>query len=386
MTQSGKPHVSGRPLLFAGFVVTGFVTTVLGPVLPWLTARWGLSDAAAGALFTIQFSGSIIAGGLSGMIIARLGASTTLATGYALMAAGLTGLAFGDRLVGTSAMAVAGVGLGFVVPATNLMVARLTPAHAAAALGAVNLCWGLGAATWPIIVGRFNPVPGVHVALLVAAVLHLAVAARMSVAKFPIHALQDHADAPPVAWNWRRLTVYGFCFVLYSGIEAAFGGWITEYTRRLATDTPSMRWETAASAFWGGLAGGRGIVATGVARRVENPAVFAGLVMVGISIASLLAAPQVSLVFAVAVICGLGFSPSFPVTMAGLSREVPPKVAQPMIALGSLGAGIVPWMVGAISSRTGSLTAGLSALLLLLAVLIGMHVLRVKNVARPVTH
>ena len=236
MTQSGKPHVSGRPLLFAGFVVTGFVTTVLGPVLPWLTARWGLSDAAAGALFTIQFSGSIIAGGLSGMIIARLGASTTLATGYALMAAGLAGLAFGDRLVGTSAMAIAGIGLGFVVPATNLMVARLTPAHAAAALGAVNLCWGLGAATWPIIVGRFNPVPGVHVALLVAAVLHLAVAARMSVAKFPIHALQDHADAPPVPWNWRRLTVYGFCFVLYSGIEAAFGGWITEYTRRLATD------------------------------------------------------------------------------------------------------------------------------------------------------
>ena len=157
--------------------------------------------------------------------------------------------------------------------------------------------------------------------------------------------------------------------LIYSGIEAAFGGWITEYTRRLATDSSSMRWETAASAFWGGLAGGRGIVATGVARRVEDFAVIAGLVMVGIAIASLLAVPHVSLVFAVAVICGLGFAPSFPVTMAGLSREVPPKVAQPMIALGSLGAGIVPWMVGAISSRTGSLTAGLSALLVLLAVL-----------------
>jgi fucose permease len=383
MTQSGKPHVSGRPLLFAGFVVTGFVTTVLGPVLPWLTARWGLSDAAAGALFAIQFAGSIIAGGLSGMIISRLGPSTTLATGYGLMATGLVGLAFGDRLVGTSAMAVAGVGLGFVVPATNLMVARLTPAHAAAALGAVNLCWGIGAATWPIIVARFNPLPGVHVALLVAAVLHVAVAARMAVAHFPIHALEDHADAVPMAWNWQRLTIFGFCFALYSGIEAAFGGWITEYTRRLATGASSMRWETAASAFWGGLAGGRGLVATGIARRVENGAVFAGLLIVAISIASLLAAPNVSVVFIVAVSCGLGFAPSFPVTMAALSREVPPKVAQPMIALGSLGAAVVPWMVGAISSRTGSLTAGLSALLLLLAVLVGLHVLRVKNVARP---
>ena len=185
---------SGRPLLFTGFVVTGFVTTVLGPVLPWLTARWSLSDAAAGALFTIQFAGSIIAGALSGMIIARLGASTTLATGYALMAAGLVGLAFGDRLIGTSAMAIAGIGLGFVVPATNLMVARLTPAHAAAALGAVNLCWGIGAATWPIIVGRFNPVPGVHFALVALPSSWLL---ALSV-RFPSTRCRIMPDAPPV--------------------------------------------------------------------------------------------------------------------------------------------------------------------------------------------
>ena len=163
MSEAGDSpsHLSGRPLLFTGFVVTGFVTTVLGPVLPWLTARWLLSDAAAGALFTIQFTGSIVAGALSGLIVARLGGSATLSTGYALMAAGLAGLALGERVTGTLAIAVAGVGLGFVVPATNLIVARLTPDRAAAALGGLNFCWGIGAATWPVIVARFNPTPGV---------------------------------------------------------------------------------------------------------------------------------------------------------------------------------------------------------------------------------
>ena len=101
----GPSHQSGRPLLFAGFIVTGFVTTVLGPVLPWLTARWSLSDAAAGALFTIQFTGSIVAGALSGLVVARLGSSATLATGYGLMAAGLAGFALGERVTGTLAMA-----------------------------------------------------------------------------------------------------------------------------------------------------------------------------------------------------------------------------------------------------------------------------------------
>jgi FHS family glucose/mannose:H+ symporter-like MFS transporter len=383
MTDAGDSHLSGRPLLFTGFVVTGFVTTVLGPVLPWLTARWLLSDAAAGALFTIQFTGSIVAGGLSGLIVARLGASATLSTGYALMAAGLAGLALGERMAGTLAIAVAGIGLGFVVPATNLIVARLTPHRSAAALGALNLCWGIGAATWPVIVARFNPAPGVRAALLLASSLLLATAVRMAWARFPAHVLRHTASSPSRSWSWRRLTILGLCIALYSGIESAFGGWITEYTRRLTVDSSTMRWETAASAFWGGLAAGRGLVAVGLRPRFENAAVFSGLVLVGTAIATLLAVSGLSPVLLVSVACGLGMSPSFPVTMAALAREMPPRLAQPMIALGSLGAATVPWLVGAISSRTGSLSSGLSALLALLALLVVLHVLRVKGIARP---
>ncbi len=382
MSDAGDSHAIGRPLLFTGFVVTGFVTTVLGPVLPWLTARWLLSDAAAGALFTIQFTGSIVAGGLSGLIVARLGASATLSTGYALMSAGLAGLALGERVAGTLAIAVAGVGLGFVVPATNLIVARLTPHRSAAALGGLNLCWGIGAATWPIIVARFSPSPGVRAALLLASSLLLAMSAAMAWARFPVHALHHTASSAPGTSSWRRLTILGLCIALYSGVESAFGGWIAEYTRRLTIGSSTMRWETAASAFWGGLAAGRGLVAVGLAPRFENVAVFSGLALVGTAIATLLVVSGLSPVLVVAVACGLGMAPSFPVTMAALAREVPPKLAQPMIALGSLGAATVPWLVGAISSRTGSLSSGLSALLALLVVLVALHVLRVKGIAR----
>ena len=147
MSESGHTHQSGRPILFAGFVVTGFVTTLLGPVLPWLTARWHLTDAAAGALFTIEFTGSIVVGAMSGLIVGRFGSTRTLCAGYLFMAAGVAGLALGDRVIGTMAIAVAGIGLGCVVPTTNLIVARLAPDRAASALGALNFCWGIGAAT-----------------------------------------------------------------------------------------------------------------------------------------------------------------------------------------------------------------------------------------------
>ncbi len=382
MSEPGHTHVSGRPLLFAGFVVTGFVTTLLGPVLPWLTARWHLSDAAAGALFTIQFAGSIVVGALSGLIVGRFGSTRTLCAGYVLMSAGLAGLALGDRIVGTIAIAVAGIGLGCVVPTTNLLVARLAPERAASALGALNFCWGIGAATWPVIIARFTPVPGVRVALLLASFLLMAVAARMVGARFPVHALRVAAGAPAAVLSGRRLAVFGLCIAIYSGIESAFGGWITEYTRRLTIEAATMRWETIASAFWGGLAAGRGLAAIALARRFESATLFAGLLLVGAALATLLAVSGLSPVFAVAVLCGLGLSPSFPVTMAALSREMPPNVAQPMVALGSLGAAIVPWLVGAISSRTGSLSHGLSALLVLLAVLITLQVVRVSGARR----
>ena len=97
MRPSRHKNASGRPILYAGFVVTGFVTTLLGPVLPWLTARWHLSDAAAGALFTIQFAGSIVVGAMSGLIVGRFGSTHTLCAGYAFMAAGFAGLAVGDQ-------------------------------------------------------------------------------------------------------------------------------------------------------------------------------------------------------------------------------------------------------------------------------------------------
>jgi MFS transporter, FHS family, glucose/mannose:H+ symporter len=382
MSESTDSHLSGRPLLFTGFILTGFVTTVLGPVLPWLSARWHLTDAAAGALFTLQFSGSIVAGALSGLIVARLGATATLATGYVLMSAGFAGLALGERVAGTLAIAVAGIGIGFVVPATNMIVARLTPKRAASALAALNFCWGVGAATWPMVVARFNPVPGVRVALLLVSTLLGAMAVRMAWARFPVHILRPAAGSAPATWSWSRLMIYGVCITLYSGIESAFGGWIAEYTRRLTVDSSTMRWETAASVFWGGLAAGRGLVAVGLAPRFENAALFAGLTLVGTALATLLVVAGLSPVFVVAVACGLGLAPSFPVTMAALSREVPPNVAQPMIALGSLGAALVPWLVGAISSRTGSLSSGLSALLVLLAVVIVLHIMRATNVAR----
>ncbi|MEO7274597.1 MAG: MFS transporter, partial [Vicinamibacterales bacterium] len=155
----------------AAFVLTGMVTTVLGPILPELLIAWHLTDAAGGALFSAQFTGSVTAGLISGLIVARLGDARTLAIGYALMTVGLLGLAGGSYAWGVTGACLVGLGMGCVIPPTNLLIARARPERAAAALGGLNFAWGLGASAWPLIVSSVVPVAGLRPPLVTLALL-----------------------------------------------------------------------------------------------------------------------------------------------------------------------------------------------------------------------
>ncbi len=54
-----EPFSYPTTLIHAGFILTGMVTTLLGPILPTLSSKWSLDDLRAGYLFTAQFLGSI---------------------------------------------------------------------------------------------------------------------------------------------------------------------------------------------------------------------------------------------------------------------------------------------------------------------------------------
>ena len=220
----------------AAFVVTGMVTTVFGPILPELLESWHLSDSAAGALFTAQFSGSLTAGALSGLLVSRIGDRRTLALGYATMCAGLLAISAGAHAAGVAGAFAAGVGMGCVIPPTNLLVARGRPDRAASALGVLNLSWGIGAAAWPLVVSAALRLGAMRPALVGLALL--CAAASLAVLAFvrgPDAVATDPRLAAPV--TMARVGLFGVLIWLYSGTEMALGGWLPELARRL----PSAR-------------------------------------------------------------------------------------------------------------------------------------------------
>ena len=97
---------------------------MLGPLMPGFEAKWNLDDAQAGLLFSALFAASVGLAAFSAVLGRLLGFRRVAAIGYALMMLGTLGCRTGSWQLALLSVGVVGCGLGMVVPASNLEVAR----------------------------------------------------------------------------------------------------------------------------------------------------------------------------------------------------------------------------------------------------------------------
>jgi MFS transporter, FHS family, glucose/mannose:H+ symporter len=359
-----KSAIKGTALVHADFIATGVVMTMLGPMLPMFSARWGLNDAQAGYLFVAQFATSMLGMLLSGFLVERLGYRRTLRIGLVLMAAGTAMLVRANWSLGLVAVSVYGVGFGSNTPAGNLFIADAHPENRAAALNLLNSSWGIGAMGCPLLVAWAQRSQHVPLFFDGTAATLLALAAWLSWVQFSVDqkpAGQERpagASAGPV--SYRLVFFVAVLFFIYVGTENSLGGWVASYARRLDLGSRAF-WATTPSFFWGALLLGR-ISAPLFLRRVrETTVASAGLVLASLGVVVLLAAPSMSLVVVGASLAGLGLASVFPISISMLSHwfgEAATRVSGAVFAGGNLGGAALPWLVGALSTHYGSLRAG----------------------------
>jgi FHS family glucose/mannose:H+ symporter-like MFS transporter len=361
--------------LHVGFVLTGMVTTLLGPILPHLADRWALRDWQAGALFTAQFVGSTMGVLLSGALLPRRGFRFSLVAGFATMAAGVGALAAGPWLLGAASIWLYGIGLGLTIPAANLLVAESNRGRDAAALNVLNLAWGLGAVGWPYLASRL------HATGLLSLAAGLALVAA-GLAALPLASRESQPRAGPLSaatpGGTSAMLAFGLLFFVYVGTENSLGGWVAAYARRLAA-TPDAGWMLMPSLFWGGLLAGRAVAPALLRLLTEYALALCGLLLAALGTVLLLDADTVTRAASGVALAGLGLASVFPIVIALMSRAFgagASRIAGGMFAVAGLGGATIPWLVGAVSTRFDSLRAGLSiplfgsvamAILLLLA-------------------
>jgi FHS family glucose/mannose:H+ symporter-like MFS transporter len=376
-------------LIHLGFVLTGVVNTFLGPLLPQLLARWSIDDLRAGYLFTSQFTGSMVGVILSTFFLARLGYQRSISFGYGLMGLGIATLGLGSWALGLMGAFVSGLGLGLTIPLSNLLIAGANPDRRAANLSTLNLAWGIGAVSLPVIVAVSAEIQ--HTTLLL---LGLGLAAGLVSARFAWISFADSVEtrcskrsSEGGAYSGinRLLLILGLLFFLYVGTEAAISGWAATYAQRM-TAAPGKIAVLTPSFFWGGLILGRALVPMLLRRATEIFLARLGLLLAGVGVVITLAAHTVAIVMAGSCLAGLGLAPVFPITIAHLSYQFEAgarHAAGAIFALAGLGGATLPWVVGYVSDRLGGLRSGLVVPLLGIVLMSIVYVAAVKPEPHP---
>jgi fucose permease len=364
--RSDSPTISSIAfvLLHVGFVVTGVVTTLIGPLLPILIGRWSLSDQWAGLFFTAQFCGSMVGVASIGPLIKR-GYRYSFVCGFGLIAAGVAGLNLGTYVATLAGAAVFGCGLGQALSSANLWVAEIAKARRVAALSILNLMWGIGAiASSPLVMlaQRHVMTSWLLYAMAACSALMAVILAGMNLEPGTLskgEETQTPASAEKI--SFRSTVSLAALFFLYVGSENSVAGWVASLTKRINSDSGDL-WALTPMFFWGALLAGRALVPVVPLRRNERTLLAGGLILAAVGICFLFQADTFASVALCVIAAGLGMAAIYPILVAWLVKafgERSRRIGAIMFAMAGMGGATLPWFVGLTSTRTGSLRAGL---------------------------
>jgi FHS family glucose/mannose:H+ symporter-like MFS transporter len=379
-------HRTLLALLFAGFVLTGVATVIIGPLLPVFIQKWSLDDKQAGFFFTVQFMSSMAGVGLSSALSSLRGYRPALLLGYLLMGSGLAALNTGSYTITLLATAMYGCGYGLVVPGTNLLVAEAGGTRSASLLNLLNFAWGIGAvACSPMIwlALKHDQLPRLLAGL---AVFGGVMVLGLVLAPFGMEKHGVSVDAPERATASTGPAVaiaLGALFFIYVAMETSIGGWAAEHAKRLAKGTSNIT-TLAPMFFYAGLMFGRAVAPLVLLRLKERPVVLGALSLTAAGCATMITSSTLAVAITGVFFAGLGCASIYPIYIAWLSRwygKRAKRVGGIFFALASLGGAIGPWLVGFVSKLSGVLRMGLLVPLLSAVIMICLVLLLRRQTA-----
>jgi Fucose permease len=366
-------------LMHFGFVLTGLGTALLGPILPLLTRQWHLLDAQSGLLLLAQFCGSF-----SGGVSVSRHLRQSLLTGLAAAAVGFGTFAIAPGLATACiGLFVGGFGLGQIIASTNILAGRRYTAHRGSALALLNFSWSFGAMLSPLLAAWLLPRFALRGMLECFAALFLIAALAMAV---EIAGTPEEIEAPQpssdkTGLGWKPFLYFAVLLLLYGGLETCLSGWLTTYALRYGDKTLAIS-EYTTLLLWMALTAGRAGSSAVMLRIGEKTVQRWGVAFSVLFTAGLATAHSATGIATFAVLLGLSLAPFFPSTFALLMAEKPAaRQAGIVLAVSGLGAAALPWLMGVVSTRTGSLQVALALPLAAAILLLIMSLWRKSNPA-----
>ncbi len=361
-------------IAFFGIFVYGLLTALPGTVIPNLKASKFLQDDGVVANFLlINAIGAVLAYIISGPITDKIGKKFTLSVGALLVIGSMAGFAFVVSRVEPTAATfliflcgfVLGLGANAIVSAGHALVGDVAVSWRDPALNLLDICFGLGLSTLPLI---FNPQAALSQIFWILAAAALALVLIVILPKFP---RPSHPESFPFSEAKGLFGSISFWFLaialfMYVGSEVAVGKWVTTLLQEDSQLLASFAQHEQAADFalktlsWFGFALMIGRLISSFLLGVVKMnsflllAIGSAICTIGLGIAFNSTSPETVRwgVFA----SGIGMGPIFP-TSVGLASAIAPRIAGTamswVMGLGFAGLLVIPPAVGYISKAIG---------------------------------
>jgi fucose permease len=415
-------------IAFLGIFVYGLLAALPGSVLPTLERNQYLpNDSAVGTFLLINAVGAVLAYAVSGPIIDRIGKKFALLFGTALVIASMAGFYLTvTKVYAASALLLIfacsltlGLGANAIVAAGHALVADVASSWRNAALNLLDICFGLGLASLPLVVQRlqqrgglgliFSSLGGAAVILLV-----LILASRFPK---PTHPESSPMEEARGLFRNPSFLLLAIALFMYVGTEVSVGKWVVTFMERdprilashglspadlqtLAHTSPDMLSRffesdphgyavagyalSTLTLFAIALLGGRLVSSflLGVVRVNSFLLMTAGSALTTVFLIIAFTANTAGTVRLGLIAAGFGMGPIFP-TSVGLASVMMPRIAGTAMSLvmgiGFAGLLLIPPAVGYVSSAAGGaagdVRTGLTAVIAASVIMLLLHVL-----------
>jgi MFS transporter, FHS family, glucose/mannose:H+ symporter len=280
--------------------------------------------------------------------------------------------------LGCVGLFVGGFGLGQIITSVNILAGRRFTAHRGSALAMLNFSFSLGAMLSALLSAWLLPRFALRGLLECFAALFLLGGIGLLVQMLGDGSSPEEFQeagvlgAPQIGLNRRVYLYFAGLLVLYGGLETCLSGWLTTFALRYGDKTLAVS-EYTTLLLWMSLTVGRAGASAVMLRVGERTVQRWGLGFAAAFTACLAMAHSAVTIAGFAVLLGLSLAPFFPATWALLMTERPTaRQAGIVLAVSGLGAAALPWMMGVVSTWTGSLQVALALPFAAAAGLLGM--------------
>jgi FHS family glucose/mannose:H+ symporter-like MFS transporter len=330
-----------------------------GLLVPSIAVAQKMHLVEAGSLISVYSAGSLIPLAIGRQLVEKYGGRKCLLASALLFCGGLAILSFGSHIIDLSLGAAAlGVGAGLNSIAGTICILRLASGSSAAAVGKLNVFFGVGALLGPVIaLMGLNSPWSYHGVYVFGAVFALAVflaaffSQQLDVRVAPPDS--NRSDFHPMQ---TPALLYTAAVFLYVGIEVAVATWLFTYLNMTCLLSKDLAgWSM--TALWAGLTTGR-MVSVHLFRyfppdRIALSAM--GLVLSAILCLALL--PHLgAAALLVVYLLGLGLGPIFPTLISSASErygEHSASITSLVVTAGAFAGIIFPLIIGQVFSRAG---------------------------------